>query len=89
MLMVLGQIVIARLVPMVGSIFYIPTVIVLSILEESGGLRTPKGSSEGWPIPTTLGWQLTAIFWWLFWIVFLTLIYGVKHYRSKNDLVTR
>ena len=85
-LIVLGQIVIAKLVPIIGSIFYIPSIIFLSILEEAVGLKTLSGSPDGWPIPTELGWKFTAIFWWLFWVALLTLIYGVKHYRSRGHV---
>lgn len=85
-LIVLGQIVIARLIPIVGSLFYIPSVIFLSLLEESFGLATLKGSDSGWPIPTDLGWQVTAIFWWVFWIVLLTLISSIKHYRARKHV---
>ena len=83
-LIVIGQIVLAHLAPIVGSIFYIPSVIFLSILEESVGLQTLKGSPDGWPIPTALGWQLTTIFWWLFWVMLFSIIYGIKRYRSKT-----
>jgi hypothetical protein len=83
-LIVLGQIVIARLVPIVGSIFYIPSIIFLSILEESAGLKALSGSPDGWPIPTILGWQIVAVFWWSFWVMLLTLIYIIKGYRAKS-----
>jgi len=81
-LIVLGQIVIARLVPIVAAIFYIPSIIFLSILKDSAGLQTYQGSPEGLPVPTDLGEQILVISWWLFWVMLLSINYGIKRYRE-------
>ena len=60
--------VIARLVPPLGVVFYLPTLVGLSILEDQG-LPTLQGSPDGWPIPTTYGWLVSASIWWLLWSV--------------------
>jgi hypothetical protein len=81
-LIVFGQSLIAHWIPVVGSLFYIPSVIFLSVLEESFGFQTLKGSESGWPVPTNLGWQFTALFWWVFWVMLITLIQVSRQYRA-------
>lgn len=49
-----AQVVTARLLPPIGSVFYLITVAFLEAFE-GHGFPTLKGSPDGWPIPTELG----------------------------------
>ena len=46
--------------PRVGSACYFFTLVCLQLLE-AVGLPTLKGSSSGWPLPTTLGWGFAVL----------------------------
>lgn len=70
--LLLLEIAIARFVPVLGSLFYLPTVMGLSMLED-GGFPTLQGSPDGWPIPTDFGWYHAAAGWWVFWSVAVAL----------------
>ncbi|WP_349281212.1 hypothetical protein [Polaromonas hydrogenivorans] len=76
--LLLLEVAIARIVPTLGSLFYIPTVIGLSMLED-GGLPTLQGSPDGWPIPTSLGWYIAAASWWVFWSAVIALARLYRH----------
>ena len=74
------QFLVARLLPPIGLIFYLPTLMALSILEDSG-FPTLQGSPDGWPIPTKLGLYAPAAMWWLFWSCVIAV---VMWWNSRN-----
>jgi hypothetical protein len=62
-----------RLLPMpIGLISWIPTIIILEALE-STGLPTLKGSPDGVPVPTEFGLVISALIWWLVWLLLVYL----------------
>jgi hypothetical protein len=73
---------ISRFIPPLGIVFYIPTLIGLSVLEDSG-LPTLQGSPDGWPMATTYGVYIAAISWWLLWSLVLAAILWRWHRRNK------
>ena len=46
--------------PQAGSVGFFATLLGLQSLE-AVGLPTLRGSSSGWPVPTTLGWGLAVL----------------------------
>ena len=71
-----------RLVPRIGSGFFIATIVGLSIAEDLG-LKTLQGSPEGWPIPTELGWYLAAVTWWTLWVTVVAI--GIRFRRPEQS----
>lgn len=74
---------VCRFIPPLGIVFYIPTLIGLSVLEDSG-FPTVQGSPDGWPMATTYGAYIAGFSWWLLWSLLLATILWRKHRRNKR-----
>ena len=72
-----------RFLPAVGSVIYFPTIIALEALEDAG-LRTLKGSPDGWPIPTTLGLVISGIAWWAICTLAVLALLRFRLWRSRS-----
>lgn len=79
--LVAGQIVVAKVLPLLGSVFFFITLAFLEAIE-GHGVPTLQGSPDGWPIPTPLGWYYAAAIWWLIWSATLALV--VWRRSSRN-----
>lgn len=75
---------ICRFIPLLGIVFYIPTLVGLSVLEDSG-LPTLQDSPDGWPMATTYGAYIAGVSWWLLWSLVLATILWRKHHRNKRS----
>jgi hypothetical protein len=75
---------VVRFIPPVGTLFFLLTVVWLSILEDQG-FSTLQGSPDGWPIPTILGWQIAGITWWLTWSLVFAVFLWCRHRRSRRS----
>lgn len=74
----------ARFVPILGIVFWIPTLVALSILEGCG-LPTIQSSSDGWPMATTLGATIAVIAWWLIWSVVVAIVLLRKRHQKEKS----
>lgn len=73
-----------RLIPILGIVFWISTLVALSILEDCG-LPTLQGSSDGWPMATTLGETIAVIAWWLIWSVVVAIVLWRKRHQKEKS----
>ena len=64
------QVLVARLLPPLGSGYFLATIAALSVFQDHG-FATLQGSSEGWPVPTELGAYVAAAIWWALWCAVL------------------
>lgn len=78
----------AGFMPIFGVIFWIPTLVELSILEEDLGLPTLQDSPDGWPKATTLGEIIAIITWWFIWSVVVAIILWRKRHKNKKSAYT-
>jgi len=78
------QYALARLVPITALFFYLPTAIGLEVLENHG-LPTLQGSPDGWPVPTTYGWYIAVVGWWLVWSLVLAVVRASPNYSFKGN----
>jgi hypothetical protein len=75
---------VVRFVPLLGIVFWIPTLIGLSVLEDCG-LPTLQGSPDGWPMATSLGAVITGIAWWFIWSVIVAIALWRKRPNWSAD----
>ena len=68
--LVATQAVVAMILPPIALVFYLLTVALLEEIERAG-FPTLQGSPDGFPIPTVLGWCVTALAWWACWMAIL------------------
>lgn len=80
--LVVAQVVTARLLPPIGSMFYLITVAFLEAFE-GHGFPTLKGAPDGWPIPTELGLYFAAAVWWIVWFIILAVWLWWRASRSS------
>jgi hypothetical protein len=64
------QVLVAKLVPPLGSGYFLATIAALSVFEDHG-FATLQSSSDGWPVPTELGAYVAAAIWWALWCAVL------------------
>lgn len=75
---------VVRVVPLLGIVFWIPTLIGLSVLEDFG-LPTLQGSPDGWPMATILGEIIAAMGWWFIWSVIVAIALWRKRLNWSAD----
>ncbi len=81
--LVIAQVVSAKLLPPIGSVFFLITIAFLEAFE-GHGFSTLKGSPEGWPIPTELGLYFAAVVWWVVWFVILAVWLWWRSWRASQ-----
>ena len=84
--LLLLQYAMAWLIPLSAVVFYVPTVVILEILENRG-LPTLQGSPDGWPVPTTYGWYIAAGGWWLLWSLLLAVALWFRYRRDRASSI--
>lgn len=75
---------VVRVVPLLGIVFWIPTLIGLSVLEDFG-LPTLQGSPDGWPMATILGEIIAVMGWWFIWSVIVAIALWRKRLNWSAD----
>lgn len=84
--LLLFEYLVAYFLPIVGVLFWLPTVVMLEILEGLG-LPTLQGSPDRWPIATEVGYIAAAALWWGFWFVVVALILRRWHSgKTKSQI---
>lgn len=72
---------VVRFVPLLGIVFWIPTLIGLSVLEDFG-LPTLQGSPDGWPLATTFGAVIAGGAWWFVWSAVVAVVLWRKRHQQ-------
>jgi hypothetical protein len=76
-LLVLVQVFISRFVPFLGSGFFLVSIMLLNALDGKN-LTFLSNTADGWPVPTEMGWYISAFAWWFVWCVFI-FIWLLRH----------
>lgn len=74
----LVQLLIATLLPIVGSFFFIGLISLLSSINRWLGVATLKDVNDSWPVPTAAGWGVSVVFLYLAWLSVISVWLKIK-----------